>query len=250
MAGHSKFKNIMHRKGKQDAIRGKLFNKAAREITIASRGGLPDPAHNPRLRAAIAAARTCNLPRDRIERAITAGQPGGGDGKIYEELRYEGFGPGRVALVIDITTDNRNRTAAEIRSLLGKNGGVLGETNSVTFLFERKGEVTYPVGVASADTMLEAAIEAGADDVLSSDEEHTILTKPDDLSTVTNALESRFGDAAGFKLIWKPLTTVTLDADTARSLLALLDLLDEHDDVQAVYSNEDIPDDILAALDA
>ena len=250
MAGHSKFKNIMHRKGKQDAIRSKAFMKCARDITIASRSGLPDPAANPRLRLAIAAARAANLPKDRIERAIAAGQPGGDDGKVYEELRYEGFGPGRVALILDITTDNRNRTASDIRTLFSKNGGTLGETNSVSFMFDRKGEITYPAQKASADAMLEAAIEAGADDVESDDDSHTILTAPDDLMAVAGTLEKTFGEPDKCKLVWKPNTLVTLDLETARSLVNLLDLLEEHDDVDTVHGNFEIPDAIMAMLEA
>ena len=250
MAGHSQFKNIMHRKGKQDAIRSRMFNKLAREITIASRGGLPDPVNNPRLRAAIAEARANNLPKDRIERAIASGQPGGDDGKIYEELRYEAIGPGRVALILDITTDNRNRTAAEVRSILGKNGGTLGETNSVSLMFERKGRVVYAASAGDADTVLEAAIEAGADDVVSTSENHTILTQPNDLAAVTVALEGKFGEPQESKLVWKPGTTVSLDFETAQSLMGLLEVLEEHDDVQAIHANYEIPDDVMAQLAA
>ena len=250
MAGHSKFKNIMHRKGKQDAARSKAFMKCARDITIASRGGLPDPAANPRLRLAIATARAANLPKDRIERAIAAGQPGGDDGKIYEELRYEGFGPGRVALILDITTDNRNRTAAEIRSLFSKNGGNMGETNSVSFMFERKGEITYPADKGTPDAILEAAIEAGADDAESDDETHTILTAPDELMAVAGELEKSLGEPSSCKLIFKPTTLTAIeDVEAARSLMNFIDKLEEHDDVDAVHGNYDIPDDIMAQLE-
>ncbi len=248
MAGHSKFKNIMHRKGKQDAIRAKTFNKAAREITIASRGGLPDPAHNPRLRLAVAAARAVNLPRDRIDRAIASGQPGADDGKIYEELRYEGFAPHRVALIVDITTDNRNRTAAEIRTLFSKNGGTLGEANSVSFMFDRLGEIVYPQAIGSADAVLEAAIEAGAEDVDSSGDTHAIYTQSDELMAVASALEEKFKEPETCKLIWKASSPIILDAVAAKEVMEFLELLDEHDDVQAIYGNYEIPDDIMAQL--
>ncbi len=251
MAGHSQFKNIMHRKGRQDAIRSKKFNKVAKEITVAASMGMPDPASNPRLRAAIAEARAVNLPRDRIDRAIAAGQPGANDGKIYEELRYEAIGPGRVALILDILTDNRNRTAAEIRSLLGKNGGTLGETNSVSFMFTRVGRIVYPASVGSADAVLEKAIEAGADDVQSADDTHTILTKPEDLMAVASAIEaSGLGEPSETKLAWIPNSTVSLDFDGAQSLMKLVDILEEHDDVQAIHANYEIPDDVMAQLDA
>lgn len=250
MAGHSQFKNIMHRKGRQDAKRAKVFNKLAREIMVAAAQGVPDPAFNPRLRAAIAEARTHSLPKDRIDRAIASAQPGANDGKVYEQLRYEGFGPGRVAVILDILTDNRNRTAAEIRTLFSKNGGNLGETGSVAFMFQRVGRIVYPVSAGSADAVLEKAIEAGADDVQSDDETHTILTQPDDLMAVAGALEQGgLGEASEAKLAWIPSTTVTLDLETAQSVMKFMDLLDDHDDVQTVHANFEIPDDVMAQLD-
>lgn len=248
MAGHSQFANIMHRKGRQDAKRSKLFNKLAREIMIASRLGMPDPAYNPRLRTAIAAAKAQSLPRDRIEKAIKSGQPGGDDGKVYEEIRYEAIGPGRIAFIIDILTDNRNRTAAEIRTMFSKAGGTLGETNSVSFMFDRRGQIVYPAAIGSADAVLEAAIMAGADDVISDDETHTILTKPEDLMAVASEIEKAFGEPTDCKLVWRPNTSVTLDTNGAQSLLNFIDQLEDHDDVQNIYANYDIPEDVMAAL--
>ncbi len=250
MAGHSQFSNIMHRKGRQDAKRSKIFNKLAREIMIAAKMGMPDPLYNPRLRAAIAAAKAQSLPRDRIEKAIKAGQPGGDDSKTYEEIRYEAIGPGRVAFILDILTDNRNRTAAEIRTMFSKNGGTLGETNSVSFMFDRLGQIVYPLSIGSADAVLEAAIEAGADDVVTGEDSHTILTKPDDLALVTTALEAKFGEPTEFKLIWRPNTTVTLDSEGAQNLMRFIDLLEDHDDVQTIHANYDIPEDVMAQLSA
>lgn len=247
MAGHSQFANIMHRKGRQDAKRAKMFNKLVREVMIAAKQGLPDPAHNPRLRSAIAAAKAQSVPRERIEKAI---KPSGADDKQYEELRYEGFGPGRVALIIDILTDNRNRTASEIRTLMGKNGGQMGEPNSVAFMFQRLGQILYPAGAGSADAVMEAAIEAGADDVQSDEEKHAIFTQPDDLSKVSTALEGKLGEPQENRLIWKPNTTVALGLEEAKALMELLDLLEDHDDVQAIHANYEIPDEIAAQLAA
>jgi YebC/PmpR family DNA-binding regulatory protein len=248
MAGHSQFKNIMHRKGAQDAKRSKLFNKLCREITVAAKGGLPDPASNPRLRAGIQAARAMNVPRERIERAIKSGTPGSGDDANYEEVRYEGYGPGGVALIVEALTDNRNRTASEVRSAFTKYGGTLGETNSVSFLFNRVGQILYPGATASADDMLEAAIEAGADDVRSDEQGHEVLTAVDGLGEVRDALEARFGAPESAKLTWQPLNTIAPDADQAQSLLKLLDVLDDNDDVQTVLGNFDIPEDLLEKL--
>lgn len=249
MAGHSQFKNIMHRKGAQDAKRSKIFNKLAREITVAAKSGLPDPAMNPRLRAAIQAARAQNLPKDRIDRAIKQGQPGGGDDTNYDEVRYEGYGPGGVALIVEALTDNRNRTASEVRSAFTKHGGSLGETNSVSFMFNRIGQVTYPAAVASADAMLEAAIEAGAEDVQSDEHGHAIITGTDTLGEVRDALEAKFGAPESAKLTWTPLNLVPVTAeDAAHTLLKLLDVLEDNDDVQTVLGNFDIPADLLEKL--
>jgi YebC/PmpR family DNA-binding regulatory protein len=250
MAGHSQFKNIMHRKGAQDAKRAKKFNKLAREIMVAAKQGLPDPAANPRLRTAILAARAENLPKDRIEKAIKAGTPGGDDGKQYDELRYEGFGPGRVAVIIEILTDNRNRTAPEMRTLFGKNGGTLGELGSVSFMFTHVGQVVYPAKVGSADAVLEAAIEAGAQDASSDEQQHIITTAPDDLGAVSAALEAKFGEPTESKLIWQPTTTVALGVEDAKALMQFLEALEDHDDVQAVYGNYEIADDVAAQLAA
>lgn len=250
MAGHSQFKNIMHRKGAQDAKRAKKFNKLAREIMVAAKQGLPDPAHNPRLRSAIVAARAENLPKERIDKAIKAGTPGGDDGKQYEELRYEGFGPGRVAIIMEILTDNRNRTASEIRTLMSKNGGQMGEPNTVAFMFQRVGQIVYPASAGSADAVMEAAIDAGADDVQSDEGRHSILTQPDELAKVAAALETKLGEPQESKLVFKPTTTVALGLEEAKSLMELLDVLDDHDDVQAIHANYEIPDDVAAQLAA
>jgi YebC/PmpR family DNA-binding regulatory protein len=248
MAGHSQFKNIMHRKGAQDAKRAKVFTKIIRELTVAARSGLPDPAANPRLRAAVLAARAGNMPKDTVDRAIKRGA-GGEDGTNYEEVRYEGYGPGGVALIVEALTDNRNRTAGDVRTAFNKAGGALGETNSVSFMFQRRGEVIYPAKVASADAMLEGAIEAGADDVESGEEEHVVLCAPDDLSSVRDALEATFGPASSAKLVWRPATTAPVtDEDVAQSLFKFIDVLEDNDDVQTVYANFDIPDDLMAKL--
>jgi YebC/PmpR family DNA-binding regulatory protein len=230
MAGHSQFKNIMHRKGKQDKMRSRIFSKLSREITVAAKAGLPDPAANARLRLAIQNARAENLPKDNIERAIK--KAAGNDAESYDQVRYEGYGPGGVAVIVEALTDNRNRTASNVRSLFTKFGGNLGESGSVSFMFARVGEIVYPAAKASADAMLEAAIDAGADDVASDAESHT----------VTCAFE-----AIG---VWKPQTMTPLDQDKAESLLKLVDALDEDDDVQAVFSNADIPEDVMAKLNA
>jgi YebC/PmpR family DNA-binding regulatory protein len=247
MAGHSQFKNIMHRKGRQDAQRSKVFAKIGRELTVAAKAGLPDPAFNPRLRAAITAAKAVNMPRDTIERAIRKGQ-GGGDDANYEEVRYEGFGPGGVAIIVEALTDNRNRTAGDIRTAFGKHGGNLGETNSVSYQFGRVGEVFYPAKAASGEQMFEAALEAGADDVASDDEGHTIHCAPDSLGAVREALEKRFGPPERAKLTWKPQATIPLDEEAARSLLKLLNVLEENDDVQSIVANYEIADDLMARL--
>jgi YebC/PmpR family DNA-binding regulatory protein len=250
MAGHSQFKNIMHRKGAQDAKRSKIFNKLAREITVAAKAGLPDPASNPRLRTAIVAARQQNLPRDRIDRAIKAGSPGGDDGTIYEEVRYEGYGPGGVALIIEALTDNRNRTAAEVRSAFSKLGGSLGETNSVSFMFTRCGIVFFPAATASADAMFEAAVDAGADNVTSDEAGHEVNTTVEEFGAVRDALEARFGTPETARLGWKPINTIQPSEEAAASLLKLLDALEDNDDVQTVEGNFDIPDAMMERLTA
>jgi len=249
MAGHSQFKNIMHRKGAQDARRGRQFARLIREITVSARQGLPDPAANPRLRAAMAAARQANMPKDTVDRAVkkAAGATAGDD---YAEVRYEGYGPAGVAIIVEALTDNRNRTASDIRSAFAKHGGALGETNSVSFLFSRLGVVSYPAAAGSADDMLEAAIEAGADDVESDAEAHEVIAAPDDFFAVRDALEARFGPAETARLDWRPTTTVTLDEERAASVLKLLDVLDDSDDVQNVYANFDIPDAVMQKLSA
>ncbi|HEY8288028.1 MAG TPA: YebC/PmpR family DNA-binding transcriptional regulator [Acetobacteraceae bacterium] len=249
MAGHSQFKNIMHRKGAQDARRARQFAKLIREITVSARQGLPDPGSNPRLRAAITAARQANMPRDTVDRAIKKAT-GGAGGDDYAEVRYEGYGPAGVAVIVEALTDNRNRTASDVRSAFSKHGGALGETNSVSFLFSRVGVVRYPAATASADAMLEAAIEAGAEDAASDAEAHEVTCPPEDFFAVRDALESRFGPPESARLEWRPATSVTVDEDRAASLLKLLDVLEESDDVQNVYANFDIPEAVMQRLSA
>ncbi len=244
MAGHSQFKNIMHRKGAQDARRTRQFARLIREITVAARQGMPDPASNPRLRAAVAAARQANMPKDTVDRAIKKAV-GGGSGEDYAEVRYEGYGPAGVAVVVEALTDNRNRTAAAIRAAFSKYGGALGETNAVSFLFNRVGVIRYPVSAASSDAMLEAAIEAGAEDVQSDAEAHEVTCAIDDLFAVRDALVARFGEPEFARLDWRPTTTVTLDEDRAASVLRLVEALDENEDVQNVYANFDIPEAVM-----
>ena len=245
MAGHSKFKNIMHRKGAQDARRARTFNKIAREITVASKLGSPDPNANPRLRAAIIKARSVNMTNDRIDRAIKAG--GASDAANYEEVRYEGFGPGGVAVIVEALTDNRNRTAAEVRMIFSKNGGAMGEGGSVSFMFARIGEIRYPLTDAkgkevSADAMFEAVVDAGGENVESDEESHIITTGTEDLAAVRDALEPTFGTPASAKLSWKPtIETPPADIDAAKGLFNLIDALEENDDVQEVITNADIP---------
>ncbi len=249
MAGHSQFKNIMHRKGAQDARRARQFAKLIREITVSARQGLADPAFNPRLRAAVAAARQANMPRDTVERAIRKAT-GGAGGDDYAEVRYEGYGPAGVAVMIEALTDNRNRTASDIRTAFAKHGGALGETNSVSFLFARLGVVRYRPAAADADTMLEAAIEAGADNVESGPEGHEITCAAEDFFAVRDALEARFGEPEEARLDWRPSTTVTLDEAQAAGVMKLLDALEDSDDVQNVYANFEIPEAVLARLSA
>jgi YebC/PmpR family DNA-binding regulatory protein len=249
MAGHSQFKNIMHRKGAQDARRARQFAKLIREITVSARQGLPDPAFNPRLRAAVTAARQANMPKDTVDRAIKKAT-GGAGGEDYAEVRYEGYGPAGVAVIVEALTDNRNRTASDVRSAFSKHGGALGETNSVSFLFNRMGVIRYPAAVASEDAMLEAAIEAGADNVETDAEAHEVTCAADDFFAVRDALESRFGPPESARLDWRPTTQVTLDEERAGSLLKLLDALEDNDDVQNVYANFDIPEAVMQRLSA
>jgi YebC/PmpR family DNA-binding regulatory protein len=248
MAGHSQFKNIMHRKGKQDKIRAKNFSKLSREITVAAKAGIPDPAANSRLRLAIQNARAENLPKDNIERAIKKAM--GGEGDNYDAVRYEGYGPGGVAVIVEALTDNRNRTASNVRASFAKYGGNLGETGSVSFMFNRVGEILYPAAKASGDAMLEAAIDAGADDVQSGDTGHIITCAFESIGDVSSALAAKFGDAETVKVVWKPQTMTPLDQEKAESLMKLVDALDDDDDVQVVFSNADISDEIMAALEA
>ena len=247
MAGHSQFKNIMYRKGAQDAKRGKLFTKLIRELSTAARSGLPDPAMNPRLKAAVAAARQANMPRDTMERAIKRGS-GEGDDTAYEEVRYEGYGPNGVALIVEALTDNRNRTASEVRSAFSKGGGALGETNSVSFMFERVGEIVYPAKAASADAMFEAALEAGASNVETTAEVHEIVTTVEDFIGVRDTLEAKFGPPERAKLAWHAKTTVPLDEAAAETLFKLIETLEDNDDVQTVWGNYEVADAILEKL--
>jgi YebC/PmpR family DNA-binding regulatory protein len=249
MAGHSQFKNIMYRKGAQDKKRAKVFTKIIRELTTAARSGLPDPAANPRLRAAVLAARQANMPKDTVERAIRRGSGGEGE-EAYEEVRYEGYGPGGVAIIVEALTDNRNRTASEVRAAFTKAGGVLGETNSVGFLFGRMGEIVYPAAAASADDMLEAAIEAGADNVESDKEQHVVTCAPEDLNRVRDALEKALGPADSARLAWRPKSSSPVDEETAAGLFKLLETLEDSDDVQNVYANYEVADDVMARLSA
>ncbi len=249
MAGHSQFKNIMHRKGAQDARRARQFAKLIREITVAARQGLPDPASNPRLRAALAAARVANMSKDTIDRAIKKATGAAGS-EDYAEVRYEGYGPAGVAVIVEALTDNRNRTASDLRSAFAKHGGALGETNSVSFLFARLGVLRYPQAAASEDAMLEAAIEAGAENAETTPDGHEVTCAPEAFFAVRDALEARFGAAAEARLDWRPTTTITLDEDRAGSVLKLLDVLEDNDDVQNVYANFDIPDSVMQRLSA
>ena len=246
MAGHSQFKNIMHRKGRQDAMKSKVFGKLAREITVAAKLGTPDPNMNPRLRAAVIAARQENMPKDNIERAIKKAL--GGDSENYDEIRYEGYGPGGVAVIVEALTDNRNRAASDIRSFFTKSGGNLGETGSVSFMFDRTGIIEYDRSVGSDDAMLDAAIEAGADDVISGESGHEIYASTESYRDVGKAMEARFGEPRKSALIWKPQNTVAVDDETGEKLLKLMDLLNEHDDVQNVYANFEISDALMAKM--
>jgi YebC/PmpR family DNA-binding regulatory protein len=249
MAGHSQFKNIMYRKGAQDKKRAKIFTKIIRELTTAARSGLPDPNANPRLRAAITAAKEANMSKDTVERAIKRGS-GADDGENYEEVRYEGYGPGGVAIIVEALTDNRNRTASEVRAAFTKAGGNLGESNSVSFMFDRLGQVTYPARVASVDEMFEAAVEAGADNVESSAEEHVVTGAPEALNGLRDTLERRFGTPAAARLTWKPKTLAPVEGGAAEALFRLLEALEDSDDVQRVFANFEVSDDVMARLSA
>ncbi len=249
MAGHSQFKNIMYRKGAQDKLRAKIFSRLAREITVAVKTGGADAASNPRLRLAIQNARSENMPKDNIERAIAKGSQTN-DTSNYEEVRYEGFGPGSVAIIVEALTDNRARTAPAVRSYFAKNGGNMGETGSVTFNFERIGFIEYPLSVATPDAMFETALEVGASDVETTEDKHEITCTPDDLAAVRDALEAKFGTANVARLDWKPLVeTPITDLETAQKFVKFLSVFDEDDDVQRVIHNADIPDDIAAKLE-
>ncbi|MEZ2132081.1 MULTISPECIES: YebC/PmpR family DNA-binding transcriptional regulator [unclassified Sinorhizobium] len=248
MAGHSQFKNIMHRKGRQDAVRSKMFSKLAREITVAAKAGLPDPSMNARLRLAIQNAKAQSMPKDNIDRAIK--KAAGNDGENYDEVRYEGYGPGGTAIIVEALTDNRNRTASNVRSIFTKAGGALGETGSVSFSFDRVGEITYKPDVGNADKVMEAAIEAGADDVESDEEGHTIFCGFESLGEVSKALEAALGEAETVKAIWRAQNTVPVDEEKAQSLMKLIDSLEDDDDVQNVYSNFEVSEEIMAKLSA
>ena len=246
MAGHAKWANIQPPKGRQDKLRSKLFSKLAKEITVAAKMGDPDPDKNPRLRLAVKEAKSSSVPKDVIERAIKKSQ--GGDAENYEEIRYEGYGPNGVAVIVEAMTDNRNRTASNVRSTFSKNGGNLGETGSVSFMFDRKGQVSYPASAGDADSIMMAAIEAGAEDVESSEDGHIIWCADTDLSDVSTALEDQLGESESTKLVWRPQTTTPLDLDGAQKLMKLIDALEDDDDVQTVTANFEIPDEIMDQL--
>ena len=248
MAGHSQFKNIMHRKGKQDAQRARMFAKFAREITVSAKTGLPDPTMNPRLRLAIQAARAENMPKDNIERAIK--KAAGADGENFEQVRYEGYGPGGVAIIVEALTDNRNRTGGAVRALFTKYAGNLGATGQVSHMFAHVGEITFKTDAASADAMMEAAIEAGAVDVESDAEGHLVTCSFDTLGSMAGALEAKFGAPTSVKAVWKPNLTTTVDEAKAETILRLLGALEEDDDVQQVYSNVEVDEATMARLSA
>ncbi len=248
MAGHSQFKNIMHRKGRQDAAKSKLFGKLAREITVSAKIGLPDPAMNPRLRAAVIAARAENMPRDNIDRAIKKAL--GGDTESYEEIRYEGYGPGGVAVIVEVLTDNRNRTAGEVRATFTKSGGNLAETGAVSFMFDHLGVIEYDAKVASAEAMFEAALDAGADDVVSGESGHEIYVAPDRFGSVAKALEAKFGEPRKASLMWRPQNTVAIDDEQGEKLLKLIENLNDPDAVQNVYANFEVSDALVQRMSA
>ena len=246
MAGHSKWANIQHRKGRQDKIRSKLFSKLAKEVTVAAKMGDPDPDKNPRLRLAVKEAKSQSVPKDVIDRAIKKSQ--GGDAENYDEIRYEGYGPGGVAVIVEAMTDNKNRTASSVRSIFTKNGGNMAETGSVSFMFDRKGQILYPAGAGDEDCMMDAAIEAGAEDVGSTEDGHTIYTESTDLAEVSNALEAALGEAESTKLIWKPQTLTEVDENSGATLFKLIGSLEDDDDVQNVTANFDMSDEVMAKL--
>ncbi|MCW1934037.1 YebC/PmpR family DNA-binding transcriptional regulator [Pararhodobacter zhoushanensis] len=246
MAGHSKWANIQHRKGRQDAARSKMFSKFSKEITVAAKMGDPDPDKNPRLRLAVKEAKSQSMPKDNIERAIKKAI--GGDADAYEEIRYEGYGPNGVAVIVETMTDNRNRTASNVRSIFAKNGGNLGETGSVGFMFDRMGQIVYPAKIGSVDAVMEAAIDAGASDVESSDDEHVIWCEFEDVNEVSTALEAALGESESTKLVWKPQTTTELDLDGMQKLMKLIDALEDDDDVQTVTANFEASDAVMEQL--
>jgi YebC/PmpR family DNA-binding regulatory protein len=246
MAGHSKWANIQHRKGRQDAVRARLFSKLSKEITVAAKMGDPDPDKNPRLRLAVKEAKAASMPKDNIERAIRKSQAG--DADSYEEIRYEGYGPNGVAILVEAMTDNRNRTASNVRSTFTKRGGNLGETGSVAFMFDRKGQIVYPAGAGSDDDVMMAAIEAGAEDVESSEDGHVVWCAAEDLNEVSTALEAALGEAESTRLVWRPQTTTELDLEAAQSLMKLIEALEDDDDVQTVTANFEISDEVMAQL--
>jgi YebC/PmpR family DNA-binding regulatory protein len=248
MAGHSQFKNIMHRKGRQDAAKSKLFGKLAREITVAAKLGMPDPAMNARLRAAVIAARAENMSKDSIDRAIK--KAAGNDAESYDEIRYEGYGPGGVAVIVEVMTDNRNRTASDVRATFTKHGGNLAETGAVSFMFDHVGVIEYDAKVSSADAMLEAAIEAGADDVVSNEGGHEIYAGQAGFHEVAKALEQKFGEPRKATLTWKPQNTIAVDDDKGEKLLKMIETLNEHDDVQNVYANFEVSDALVQKMSA
>ncbi len=248
MAGHSQFKNIMHRKGRQDAVRSKMFSKLAREITVAAKAGLPDPEMNARLRLAVQNAKAQSMPKDNIERAIK--KAAGNEGENYEDVRYEGYGPGGVAVIVEALTDNRNRTAANVRAAFTKAGGALGETGSVAFMFDRVGEIVYPASVGDGDKVMEAAIEAGADDVTSDESGHTIICAFESIGEVTSALETSLGEAETVKTVWRPQNGTPVDEERAQSILKMIATLEDDDDVQNVYANFEVDEETMAKLSA
>jgi YebC/PmpR family DNA-binding regulatory protein len=248
MAGHSQFKNIMHRKGRQDAAKSKLFGKLAREITVSAKLGQPDPTMNPRLRAAIIAARAENMPKDNIERAIKKAT--GGEGENYEQIRYEGYGPGGVAVIVEVLTDNRNRTAGEVRSTFTKNGGNLAETGAVSFMFDHVGVIEYDAKVANAEAMFEAALDAGAADVVSTPDGHEIYAAQDQFGSLAKALEAKFGEPRKASLVWRPHNNVAVNDEQGEKLLKLIENLNEHDDVQNVYANFEVSDALVSRMSA
>jgi len=248
MAGHSQFKNIMHRKGRQDAVRSKIFSKLAREITVAAKQGLPDPGMNPRLRLAIQNAKAESMPKDNIQRAIN--KASGGDAETYESVRYEGYGPGGVAVIVEALTDNRNRSASNVRAAFTKAGGAMGETGSVSFMWDRVGEIVYPASAGDAEKVMDAAIEAGADDVQSDRDGHSILCAFESIGEVSRALEASLGEAASVKTVWKPQSTVRVDEERAQSLMRLVTTLEDDDDVQNVYANFEVDEETMAKLSA